>query len=400
MKDIGLITIARILVIACQLINIKLFTSYLSIEQLGFYFLLLTLSYFANALIFVPIDYYQQANLAKMIEKTGGADPLLDFNLKLMAVYFFVVIGVVVVGLIFLQNYIFHILLAAALAIALYIVQALRNTLNNLEYKEVVSFSLVQEAVIKILAFLLLVKYFKPNELLLISAWLITLLFNAITLYFKAREFGVFFCREKYVVVAKEVFHFSYPISLGAIGNWIQLQGYRLILVPLGYAEILGIFATISSIGSTGMGAAATIFSQAFSPKIYKSGGQYTGTYLRNALVVTLVITLVCIFVGDFIVKIATTPKFEPYWSILIIGVLMEASNFLLGALAIHITLVSSTKETIMATIFGIMVLVSSFALIFFTNTISAYTIGIPLVFSQLAVLVYIYRVILKCKLV
>jgi O-antigen/teichoic acid export membrane protein len=398
MRDVGLITLARVIVIACQLINIKLFTSHLSIEQLGLYFFLLTISYFANALIFVPIDYWQQANLRKIIEKTGGIRPLLDLNLKLMVACFFTVVVVVVVGTVFYPNYIFHILLAAALSIALYLVQALRNTLNNLEHKAVVSFSLVQEAVIKILVFLLLVKYFQPNELLLMSAWLITLFINAITLYLKSSKFGVFFCREKYVVEIKEIFHFSFPISVGAIGNWIQLQGYRLILVPLGYAEIVGIFATISSIGSAGMGAAATIFSQAFSPKIYKSSGQYTGTYLRNAMHVTLAIMLACVFMGGFVVEITTNTEFAPFWSILIIGVFVEASNFLIGALAIHMSLVGKTKRIMMSSFFGIVVLISGFLLIYMTNTVNAYSIGMPLVIAQLAVLAYMYRSYLKCR--
>jgi O-antigen/teichoic acid export membrane protein len=398
MRDVGLITLARVIVIACQLANIKLFTSYLSIEQLGFYFFLLTLSYFVNALIFVPFDYYQQANLAKIIEKTGGVRPLLDLNLRLIQVYFLTVVGVVVVCSLFWHNYVYHILLAAALAIALYIVQAFRNTLNNLDYKEIVSYSLVQEAVIKITAFLLLVKYFHPNELLLMGAWLITLVFNVITLYFKAKNLGVFFCKEKHVFRIKEILHFSYPISVGALGNWVQLQGYRLILVPLGYAEVLGIFATITSIGSAGMGAVSTIFTQAFSPNIYKSNGGYTGIYIKNALILIATIVLCCLLFGDNIVRIATSPKFEPYWIILIIGVLVEAGNFLIGALTIHISLVGKTKQMMMASYWGIVVLVISFSIVFFTNSINAYSIGGPLVFAQLAVLVFIYRNYLKCS--
>jgi len=397
MKDIGLITLARVLVIACQLINIKLYTNYLSVEQLGFYFFLLTISYFANALIFGPVDYYQQANLAKTIKTTGGIQPLLSFNLKLIGIYFLVIMLVTVIGGLVAPQFLYDIILAAALAVAIYAVQALRSTLNNLHHKDVVSFNLVQEAVIKILVFLLLVKYFQPSELLLMEAWLITLVVSVMTLYFKASKYGLFICTEKQVVKAKEVFHFSYPISVSAVANWVQLQGYRLILVPLGFAEMVGIFSTISSIGSSGMAAAATIFSQAFSPLLYKTSGQYTIRYLRNALILIGIVLLTTILLGDLIVKISTKTTFEPYWSLMIYGVLADASNLIIGALAIHITLTSSTKRIMNSSVFGVMALVASFALLFLMHDITAYTIGLPLIFSQFIVAIYMYWSFRKC---
>lgn len=391
LKDIGLITLARSLVIACQLINIKLYTNYLSVEQLGFYFFLLTISFFANALIFGPVDYFQQAHLAKIIKITGGARPLLIFNLNLMAVYLLVALGVLIICQLVTPHFVYHIILAAALAIALYSVQALRETLNNLERKEVVSFSLVQEAVVKILGFLLLVKYFLPDALLLMAAWLIALLITAISLYYKARKFGVFSCSEKYVIGIREVFHFSYPISVGAVCNWIQLQGYRLVLVPLGFAEMVGIFATIASIGSAGMAAVATIFRQAFSPLLYKSSGQYTIRYLRNALALTGIILLAFILLGGFVVQIATKATFEPYWSLVIFGVLNDASNLIIGALAVHVTLTSNTKNIMISSVLGLIALVASFGLLFLTHKITVYTIGVPLIFSQIVVAAYMY---------
>ncbi len=174
-REVGLIALARGVVIACQFINIKLYTNYLSAEQLGVYFFLLTISFLANALIFGPVDYYQQANLAKIIKITGGVRPLLEFNLKLIAVCLVIAFLVSVVGMIVVPNFVYHIVLAVALSIALYVVIALRNTLNNLGHTGDVSFSLVQEAVVKIVMFIALVNFFEPDELLLATVWLISL---------------------------------------------------------------------------------------------------------------------------------------------------------------------------------------------------------------------------------
>jgi O-antigen/teichoic acid export membrane protein len=398
-KEIGWVTLARVLVIACQLTNIKLYTNYLSIEQLGFYFFLLTLSFFANALIFGPVDYFQQANLAKIIKITGGVLPLLKFNFKLMLVYLLIVLLLSIISMFVAPQLSPYIILAALLAIAQYIVQALRNTLNNLEHKGMASFSLVQEAVVKILVFLILVKYFVPSALLLMASWLIALGVTALSLAYQASKLGIFVTSEKYIVKTNEIFHFSYPISVGAVCNWVQIQGYRLVLVPLGFTEMVGIFATLSSIGSAGMAAAAMIYSQTFSPLIYKTSGQYTAKYLQRAIVLIGFVLLLCILLGDFVVQIATNLKFEPYWYLMIYGVLADGSNLLIGALAIHITLTSSTKNIMTSSVLGVITLFVSFGLLFLTHAITVYTIGIPLVFSQFVVIAYMYWNFKKCTI-
>ena len=399
MKEIGFITIARIMVVAGQLINIKLYTNYLSTGQLGFYFFLLTISYFANALIFGPVDYYQQANLAKVIQASGGIRPLLRLNLKLISYYCLVTIVTVIIGALLIPQFIYHIILAASLAVAIYVVQALRNTLNNLDYRGLVSFNLVQEAAIKIIVFLLLIKYFQPSELLLMAVWLISLLTCGMMLLLRTKKYGLFRCAEKQVIQAQDVFYFSYPISVGAVANWIQLQGYRLILVPMGFPEIVGFFSTITSIGSAGMSAAATIFNQAFSPNIYKTAGGYTATYLRNATILIAGILFATLLIGDFIVRMATSPAFQPYWIVMIYGVLIDAGNLIIGALNVHITLTRSTKKIMSSSVLGVIGLIASFSLLFMTHRVTVYTIGIPLIFSQLIVIAFMYLEYRKCKL-
>jgi O-antigen/teichoic acid export membrane protein len=209
------------------------------------------------------------------------------------------------------------------------------------------------------------------------------------TLSLKAKNYGLFTCTEEQVVQSKEVFHFSYPISVGAVANWIQLQGYRLILVPLGYAEIVGIFATVTSIGSAGMAAAATIFSQAFTPNIYKTSGAYTIAYLRNAALLIGAVLLSAIVLGELIITLVTSPIFKPYWSVMLFGVLTDASNLIIGALAIHITLTGNTKRMMNSSFIGGAALLAGFSALFFTKYINVYTIGAMLVFSQFVVVAY-----------
>jgi O-antigen/teichoic acid export membrane protein len=160
----------------------------------------------------------------------------------------------------------------------------------------------------------------------------------------------------------------------------------------------VGIFATVASIGSAGMTAVATIFSQAFSPNIYKTSGKYTPVYLKNATLLIAGIMLVAIVGGELIVSLATNPIFEPYWSVILFGVLMDASNLIVGAFAVHITLTSSTKKIMNSSFVGVIVLLLCFSILFLTKNINVFTIGVPLVFSQLVVVAYMYWNFRKCS--
>jgi O-antigen/teichoic acid export membrane protein len=393
LKNIALNTTARILVVVFQLINVKLYTNYLNAEQLGIFFFLLAVSYSANAILFVPVDYYQQANLAKIINVSGGAQSLLKFNGRLALFYLFFSMLVIAAFVIIKPSYTVFVILATTLAFALYVVQALRNTLNNLEHGNCVSMSFIQEAAFKVLLFFILVKYFEPDEALLIIAWLISLSLSGSYLFYIAYKRHIFSCFSVHQIYVKDVFYFSYPFSIGAICNWLQLQGYRLILIPLGFAEEVGLFATLSSIGSAAIGAASLIYSQQFTPQIYKTSGQCTSNYLKGALAVITIVVLVSFGLGEFIVSMLTNPHFESHWKLLLFGVITDGGNLLIGALVIHITLTGDTKKIISFSVIGLLVMIVSFSFLYLFSTISILTIGVPLLLSQWVVVLYMYLI-------
>src|ERR1700729_1736171 len=75
----------RILGIAGQVGLVKLYTRYLLPAQLGQYFFFQTASYFLNALIFVPIDYFQQAEVFKLKKNGHSLAGLLAMNRKMLS---------------------------------------------------------------------------------------------------------------------------------------------------------------------------------------------------------------------------------------------------------------------------------------------------------------------------
>lgn len=396
MKEVALSSVARLIVIIFQLINVKIYTNYLNAEQLGIYFFLLAVSYSANALLFVPVDYYQQANLSKIIANAGGAKPLLRFNIKLVFLYVCCSLFVVAAFALVRSDYLLHVVLVVALSIFMYATQALRNTLNNLEHRNCVSISFIQEACIRVLIFLMLVYFFKADESLLIVSWIVALGASGSYLYFRANKFKIFTGANEVLIEVKEVFKFSYPFSIGAACNWLQLQGYRLVLVPLGFAEEVGVFATLSSIGSAAIGAVSLVYSQQFTPLIYKSSGQFTVKYMKGALAVIVAVALVSTVLGEYVVRVLTNPSFEQHWKLILFGVITDGSNLIIGALVIYITLTGKTKIMMSSSAVGLLVTIFCFGLIYIFSALSIFSIGIPLLISQWIVALYLYVCLYK----
>jgi len=393
---LGLNISARVCVVIFQFINIGLYTNYLTAEQLGFYFFLLTVSYAANAVLFVPMDYYQQAHLLKRMKDEGGARSLLNLNGKMLRAYAIFVLCVLGFCLWLAEDEVMNALLVMLLALLLYIVQALRNTLNNLEYRNDVSVSFVQEAILKVGLFLLLLQCCDANETTLMVAWMVSLGLTALYLAFKTYRFHVFSNAKSTCIDVYEVLLFSYPFSIGAVCHWLQLQGYRLVLVPLGFAEEVGFFATLSNIGSAAIGAAALIYSQQFTPLIYKTKGLYTEQYLKGALLLTAAVFVVAFVLGEPVVSFLTSQMFVAFWPLILFGVVTDAGAMLIGALAIHVTLVFQTTQVIRSSFLGLLVMVVMLVSLLILKQISVMSIGLPLLISQWMVVVYMYWKFIK----
>jgi len=383
MNDIAFSSLVRVFVVAFQLINIKLYTNYLDAEELGIYFFLLSVSYSGNALLFIPVDYFQQSILAKVKSATGGAKSILNFNGRLAALYGCFSLLIVAICAIFAPSYAYGAILATALAFAIYANQALRSTLNNLEHRSCVTVSFVQEAFIKVLIFFVLVRFIQADFALLVLSWLGALVFSGMYLVHKARTYQIFAGSDTYPIKAKEVFEFSYPFSIGAVCNWLQLQGYRLVLVPMGFAEEVGVFATLSSIGSAAIGAVSLVYTQQFIPLIYKTAGHYTARYLRGAVAVIAGVALVCLVLGEFMVSLLTNSSFIQYWALLMYGVITDSAYLVGGAMVVHLTLLGNTKRLIQYAWVGLVSMALCFGLLYWVDALSITTFGVPLLVSQ-----------------
>lgn len=399
MSDVVLISFARLAIILGQLGYVKLYSNQLSNFELGTYFFLLTVSYSLNAFLLIPIDYYQQSKIQNLWKTQKSLQVFLTFNRRVLSGLTLAVLVASLIGALFNANQFFSIAAAGAMAMVIYATQALRNTLNNLEHKKLTAGSMVAEAVLKMLLFWLFLKFLPPKGLTLLFSGVIALLLVMLFLLWKAYQLKLFVSHESALLEKIElsrIWHFCVPISLGAVFNWVQLQGYRLILVPLGYTEIVGIYSTVSNIGSAVMGASSAIFGQLFIPKIYQSEGAYTKTYIRHALLLIMAVLLGAFIFSDFMVALLTKEEFVKYSWLIFFGIIAEAGNFLIGAFSIHVTLTGATKTMLRSSVFGVLFMVFIFALIYYFSTIRVETVGLPIVMSQIGIAVYMYLIFKK----
>lgn len=388
----------RILVVILQLVFLKIYSNYTSVYELGIYYFLFTLSYSLNAFLLVPLDYFQQSQLYEL--KAGNYSLRSFFGINMWVVKFtaiLLILAMVVCGFI-LPSYLFVLPVIIMLALSTYMVNLLRGITNNLERRRLAIYTLLLETILKIFIFYTIQHYFHPSAITILIAILSASLITWTLLFVLVRRFEEYKKPKIKNFVPKELTKFSYPISVGAVVNWIQLQGYRMILVPFGLVEVVGIYGTIANVGTSGMGALSTVYSQLFVPNLYKSQGAYIKTYLKYALASIILVLCVGYFLSDIIIVILTKAEFIKYSSLIIFGILSEAGNFLIGGLTIYLTIKNLTRVSMKASITGLFIFFFSFMSLYLFKMVNIYTIGIPIVLTQLVIVSYLGVIVYKSK--
>ncbi len=371
----------------------KIYSRHLSNYELGIYFYLMTVSYSLNALVFVPVDYYQQSKVYPFREANISLRAFLRFNKTLL-----LGIGGVTVLLalpcLFLGRVVaLEAVLCAAMSVALYVTGAFKNLLNNLGHTLLVASLFLAEVALKAALFSAALWAAPPRAIVLLASNVAALALVLPLLIWAAHRRRIFAAGAAHTVDYREVVRFSYPLAIGAAANWAQSQGYRLVMVPLGYTEIVGVYATVANVGVTAMNAVSVLYGQIYSPKLYGSHGAYLKTYLRGACLL-IGLTLGCaLLFSDRLIPLLTRHDLGRYSRLMLYGVGTEAGNFLVGGLAIYMTIKNKTKAIMAGSFLGVgMVAVCTAALAVFKSA-GVYTIGLPIVLGQAAVALYMVGV-------
>lgn len=386
----------RILVVILQLVFLKIYTNYTSVYELGIYYFLFTLSYSLNAFLLVPLDYFQQSQLYTLKKDNYSIRSFFEINIWVAKFTFITLFVGLIVCLLVDNQYSVILPVIIILALSTYMVNLLRGIINNLEKRRFAIYTLLTESVLKIVFFYIAKSYFNPNAIVILVSILLSSIVTLLVLFLVIKNLDEFKNEKIKDFSSTEILHFSYPISVGAVVNWIQLQGYRMILVPLGLVELVGIYGTVANVGTSGMSALSTVYSQLFVPNLYKSDGGYIKTYLKYALLSILLVLCVGYFLSDIIIGILTKSEFVKYSCLIVFGILSEGGNFLIAGLTIYLTLQNLTKVSMIASLTGLIVFFLSFITLYIIEKINVYTIGLPIVLTQFVITLYLGLIVYK----
>lgn len=385
-----LVGLLRVGAVAGQLVLLKVYAHRLSNHELGLYNYWATVSYALNALLFVPIDYYQQSRVYAFREAGVSLLSFVRFNKTLLKA----VGGVGVVAALWCglrsAHVAFHLVLCLGLAVALYVTSALKNLLNNLEHRVLVAAVFLFEVAAKIVLFVLVLRWVGAGSIALLGAFALALLLEMGLLLVLANARKVFDAGTIRAIDVRELAGFALPVSLAAVANWIQLRSYALVLVGLGHTEMVGVYATVSAVGAAAMGAVSVTFAQLYLPNVYKSGGAYTPTYVRNAFALSLLVAVGFYALAGPLVGLLTRHDLARWAPIALYGVASEAGNLLIGGLAVHLTLRNRTRPILWSGVIGMAVAGVVFAFFVFGNRIGPGVIGLPIALSQAVVVGYL----------
>ncbi len=388
------VVLFRILSVILQLVFLKIYSNYLSIYEIGLYYLFITISYSLNAFLLVPLDFFQQSKLYSLKDKNQSLRSFSFINIFILKASFLTLIVVEFIIWFFDKDSMLVVLLMFILSVLIYFSLLMRGWLNNLNYRRNAIYTLFAESILKIGFFVSLVYFFQATSLLLLASMVASMLVINIVLYFLISRKSEYNKKNKCVFSLNEILVFSYPISFAAIINWIQTQGYRIILAPMGYMEIIGIYATVSKIGESGMSAVSSVYNQLFIPDLYKSNGEFILKYIVAAIIVIVIVLIVGVSFSKEIVELLTNENFSKYSLIITYGILAESGNLIIGGLSIYLTIHSLTKKILLSALIGIVSFSVSFLLLYMFYEVSIWTIGGPIILSQLLMIFYLFYVV------
>jgi O-antigen/teichoic acid export membrane protein len=376
----------RILSIGLQLAYVKSYTHYLTVGELGYSFYLTALSYAINALILVPADYYQQARFTAYYDKLFPLGSVISLNKKLLslsaALTIILGIPICIAGKLKPPD----LLLIFGLAVFLYLSTSVRNCLNNRGHNLFTGWMLLLEAVLKVVSFLLFLAFGMSHINAFVLSTVAAFLIEVLCL-------GIFFyLRIPFTAAATDNLDFtsllktSSAVSFSALCNWLQLQGYRIVYVWLGFPEIAGLYAAVSNLGTMGMNASSTVFSQMLLPRVYSSKGAYIFQYLKYALLLCLAILLGYLAFGKILLYILTKKEFAPYARLMTFGIIVEASNLLIGAASAYFTIRHRSFHLVGANLAGVLTAALGISVCLLWRPRNYYLLGAVLACSQVVV--------------
>lgn len=340
MKRTAKLAFLRAIAISLALASNFFFIRHSSVSEIGHYYILATISYFGNALFFVPFDLNLQRRIAanKKIE-TASISGIAEYFLKtvphgaigITLLYFAYCVGVKVDF-----NW-QELLLCLSLSISMYCSLLGRDLPQLFSHPLITNAGQIIEGLLKLGGALALAFHQRLDAAGMISASAIgCAVAGSTSIYLLKLKVGSGEY-EKYLESWRNLLARTAPIGISGITNWLQLQGYRLILAatPTGIIAV-GTASFMTTLGSIGANAFLSVLSQIYVPKQYSEGIKATKKYINTITLSMLFLATLSIPIGLLFLAASNKSELAPFVYFVAIGVFIEAGNSIIGACINH----------------------------------------------------------------
>jgi hypothetical protein len=331
-SDFAIVTL-RVMSLVSGLAYVKVYTGELTVDEIGTFFYLSTLSYALNALVFLPVDFYMQARIAEFASVPAAA--IRRLILVTLAA------GLVGCALVSAPFVYMHKLQIAdlpwlyAVAALLYLCTSLRNLLNNRSSPVLVSIMMLMESAGRVLGFVALAAVLGRSARTLMISSALALALELIVILWQCPRRLSFTAEPRRLDPPSTIVSTAIALAGGAICNTVQLQAYRVAYPLFGLSGTSGIYGVVANVGASAMAACASIYSQIETPKLYQSQGRSIEGFVKLAIALSLAVLLVAMVLNSFLIRHLTQEKYVAYSLAIGFGVIIEACNLITGGYAV-----------------------------------------------------------------
>lgn len=391
-KKISGLLLARAVTLVLLLLFNFLLVKHLTVDEVGVYYLIATVSYLGNAVVFVGADLLLQKNMAQDLQagklnkrafveylsKTSllGSGIVLAFSLL---VFSFLNVG-------FVES----VTVCTFLTATTYITTLLRNLYQTAGKPFISSSIQLADTLLKLLTVVMCIGFNQSTAQFLFLSYLVLSFILLIWLLWYLLqthdnvESGCYF--DSYRLLCKQIL----PIGSAGLLNWTQLQAYRPFLsIAQHNFSALGVISFLTNLGSTATNATMTVLSQLFIPKVYASQGQVTRLYLMVIALLGIILALISLPCGWLFLTLAGKQEMLIALYLIPVGVLQETINSMIGAATVHYTVRSHRLSVFpVCTLMGVVFMLMALLMQHYWQLPLLLTIGLSLLCSQLLVII------------
>ncbi len=329
----------RIATLALMLAQNVLVVRFLALDEIGRYYLIATIAYLGNAVVFVGADFHLQRSLAHLSENPRlSRSGLLRYMLATGAGGSTLVLAAATTYAVYAlgESWLPFALVCCGLSLATYLSGLGRNLLQLAGLPTYSNFGPLTEGIARTAMLVLLAVSGHASAISVATTSAIgSVLAAAVTLPLLCRMSKP--SDESYLSNPGALFRKVLPIGSSGFLNWAQLQGYRTVVASnAGGTQFVGTVSFMSTLGSTAANAVFTILAQLQVPRQYQSRGASTARYLVVLGGLTVVLALLSLPAGAVFLWLTDRTELFGRVYLVAVGVVLEAGNAAIGVCTNH----------------------------------------------------------------